>query len=175
MRLYLCHGQVLTATVRSDFAKRADNWFKSLGTTHELIQHRLSNHVVKLAILDTGLDGEHPFLIQKPFGMGWGEQIKGCISFDDAGTMNTDLSNVEWNAWSQSLRKALRDGTPLNNKQRSGYRDTDGHGTHCTGLLLQTAPNAHIYIAKVGSDRDNDPVAENIAKVSFDILQLTNR
>lgn len=156
--------------MRSDKAKQADNWFKYLRQTHALLQREPSNHVVKVAVLDTGLDGEHPFLTQKPFGMSWGEQIKGCISFDDAGIMNTDLSNTEWNEWSQNLRRALRGGSPLSNKQRSGYRDTDGHGTHCTGLLLQTAPNAHIYIAKVGSDRDNDPTIENVAKVRREAL-----
>jgi len=146
-------------------AKHTDNWFQNLKTTHTLLQRGTSNHFIKVAILDTGLDGEHPFLVQEPFGKGWGEQIKGCISFDEVGHMNTELSETEWSTWSRNLCEAFRKGRHLSNKERSGYRDTDGHGTHCTGLLLQIAPNAHIYIAKVGTDRDNDPVADHVAQV----------
>lgn len=146
-------------------AKLSDSWFENLKTTHKLLQRGSSNHFIKVAILDTGLDGEHPFLVQEPFGKGWGEQIKGCISFDEAGQMNTELSKTEWNTWVQNLRKAIREGRRLTNKERSGYRDTHGHGTHCTGILLQVAPNAHIYIAKIGSDENNDPEPDHITQV----------
>ena len=34
-----------------------------------------------------------------------------------------------------------------------GDQDLDRHGTHAAALLLQTAPNANIYIARVFKDR----------------------
>lgn len=33
--------------------------------------------------------------------------------------------------------------------QQSAEEDKEGHGTHAAGLILKTAPNAEIYVAKV--------------------------
>ena len=34
----------------------------------------------------------------------------------------------------------------------TGNIDVDGHGTHSTGLLLEVAPNAEIFVARVFED-----------------------
>ncbi|KAF2403490.1 subtilisin-like protein [Trichodelitschia bisporula] len=41
----------------------------------------------------------------------------------------------------------------------SGYRDIDGHGTYCAGLVFQIAPEADVFIAKVTppNTREADP------------------
>jgi hypothetical protein len=43
-------------------------------------------------------------------------------------------------------------------------RDQHGHGTHGTSVLMRTAPNAKIYIARVANDEGN-LIEENIATV----------
>lgn len=48
-----------------------------------------------------------------------------------------------------------------------GFVDIDGHGTHCAGIILQTAPKADLYIAKVGSGRNEPPKVQVIANVSL--------
>lgn len=54
------------------------------------------------------------------------------------------------------IRDALQKG---NIKKYKGFpealeplRDGHGHGTHCTSVLLRTAPNASLYIARVADD-----------------------
>lgn len=44
--------------------------------------------------------------------------------------------------------------------------DGFGHGTHVTALLLNVAPDAQIYVAKVAQD-ENIPSDHNIAEVSL--------
>lgn len=44
------------------------------------------------------------------------------------------------------------------------FRDSNGHGTHGTSVLLRTAPNSAIYIAKV-ADEDGKLIYDDIVKV----------
>jgi subtilisin family serine protease len=37
--------------------------------------------------------------------------------------------------------------------------DSFGHGTHIAGLLLELAPDAELYIAKIAEDHPSDPSA----------------
>jgi subtilisin family serine protease len=48
--------------------------------------------------------------------------------------------------------------------------DSFGHGTHVTKLILDVAPDAELYIAKVAKE-GNIPPDHNIAKVSLAELQ----
>lgn len=46
-------------------------------------------------------------------------------------------------------------------------KDLDGHGTHCTSLLLNNAPNAEIYAGRVfRKSRAEDSSAATLAEVS---------
>ena len=51
----------------------------------------------------------------------------------------------------------------VNNSNSS--EDSFGHGTHVTNLLLEVAPDAELYVAKVTED-GIIPTDHNIAKVS---------
>jgi len=81
---------------------------------------------VKIAVLDTGVDLNHP-------------DIRAC----------TDIIKAKLN-W-------LRDGA------NTTVPDLDGHGTFVTSLLLDYAPDADIYIAKIANREPANP--RIIAKV----------
>jgi subtilisin family serine protease len=49
---------------------------------------------------------------------------------------------------------------------QAGPEDLDGHGTHCTGILLKVAKNAQIYVARIAKD-DGLEYPEQIAQVSW--------
>jgi hypothetical protein len=55
--------------------------------------------------------------------------------------------------------------------------DTQGHGTHGASVLLRTAPNANLYIARV-TDQDGNLIYDEIPKVClishFGLLILGN-
>lgn len=120
---------------------------------HEIVGQAVqSDGTVKVCVLDTGFDGKDPFLTDAPWGeKNAGSRIKGCIWFDQDGTMHTE---------EQPPSAVLAKDCP-------GYQDNHGHGTHCAGLILQLAPFAHIYIAKVISGPNGTPVADYVAKVSL--------
>jgi subtilisin family serine protease len=99
---------------------------------------------VKVCILDTGFDGRHPFLLDTPFGKGLGRRIKGYIGFNDDG--NIFEEKRAWSDWKNDPQALAGDA----------YVDWDGHGTHCAGIVLQVAPEADIYIARIGRGRFDD-------------------
>lgn len=51
--------------------------------------------------------------------------------------------------------------------------DINGHGTHATHLLLDVAPNADVYIARIteGSGSELD-MAQRVAKVIFQMFDF---
>jgi hypothetical protein len=62
---------------------------------------------------------------------------KGCdVVYED--------QDIECRSW---LTTTEPEGVPFNPFDGNG--DTDGHGTHATGLLLDLAPHAAIYVARV--------------------------
>jgi subtilisin family serine protease len=146
---------------RSEDAKSADKWFAELQLTHNLLGGRaLTNQPVKIALLDSGIDGRHPFLYPKPFGKGWGARIRGWLDFDTHGK-ELIQHDSDWTTW---IKSALwSDDKDL----YQPYQDRDGHGTHCAGLILRVAPHAHLYVARVGAGRSCDPDPEIVAKVQY--------
>ncbi|KAI0103355.1 hypothetical protein GGR51DRAFT_524641 [Nemania sp. FL0031] len=84
---------------------------------------------IKIAILDTGVDLGH-------------EDIRGLVdeikdSRKSQGVYGKDQNPIK------SIKSFIGDdGT-----------DRLGHGTHVAGLVLQTAPDADVYIAKVSNDK----------------------
>ena len=106
---------------------------------------------VKICLIDTGLDGPHPFLVDAPWGeKDAGYRIKDCLWFDDQGILRTG------GPWSSRTPDIL------------GYMDEDGHGTHCAGSILRTACNANIYIARVVTGKGQNPSVRFVAEVSED-------
>ena len=56
------------------------------------------------------------------------------------------------------------------------WQDTHGHGTHVTRLLLETAPAAEIYVAKICTGKlINDEFMPGIAKVGLNLPLSHNR
>ena len=50
-------------------------------------------------------------------------------------------------------------------RSKKMVHDHNGHGTHIAGLLLDYAPDAELYIAKIAENKPSDPAT--IAKVSL--------
>ncbi|OCK74584.1 subtilisin-like protein [Lepidopterella palustris CBS 459.81] len=89
----------------------------------EFVQKHLQNRLqspVKIAILDTGVDLNHPDMDARD------NQIKG-----------------KYNWFNERFKKMVPDHV--------------GHGTHTAGLLLDYAPDAELYIAKIAEDKPSDP------------------
>jgi len=114
------------------------------------------NDDVKVAILDTGLDGKHPLLLPAPFGEDWGARVKDIISFDIHGNMIANRFRATSSEWQE---------VPWSQEGWDIYTDDDGHGTHVAGLVLQVAPNAEIYIAQVSRTRDQGLKPSTVQKV----------
>lgn len=117
-------------------------WSKSFKTLCRIyssrFQHTSTDKPVKVAILDTGVDQNHPDFQNprsKPKSDGTispvkGEEIqikriKACKNFCD------DREDAE------------------------DVTDIDGHGTHVAGIILQLAPRAELYIARVCQGDDS--------------------
>jgi hypothetical protein len=65
-------------------------------------------------------------------------------------------------------RKRIRKGWSPAGTSPEHFRDTYGHGTHVTRLLLEIAPLAEIYVAKVCEDKNLDESkVQDIVDVSF--------
>lgn len=80
---------------------------------------------IKIAILDTGVN------LPEGTDLTYGDQISECRSW---------LTTTE------------PEGVPFDGFDGNG--DTDGHGTHATGLLLDLAPRAAIYVARAFEGRN---------------------
>lgn len=103
-------------------AKLADAWFtRELKSVQEIIKKvRKNPNPVRVAIIDTGVDSQHP-VIQTAL---LAKQI------------------VDLKGFPQSL-------DPLNHAALDPYKDPRGHGTHGAHVLMQVAPHAKLYIARV--------------------------
>ncbi|KAK3176017.1 hypothetical protein OEA41_007339 [Lepraria neglecta] len=71
--------------------------------------------------------------------------------------LDTGISLPQVASWSYEDRllgfKSWLTSAPEDGDLTKGDQDLDGHGTHAAALLLQTAPNTDIYIARVFKDR----------------------
>jgi subtilisin family serine protease len=92
---------------------------------------------VRIAILDTGVDGNHPDIYSH-----W-KQIKKVRS------------------WVGEMAKTIYgDGEMSQKVIRRIHQDENGHGTHTTALVLKIAPTADIFIARIAK-KDEKLVKEN--------------
>ena len=123
--------------------KAQPGWFQRLESTQRLVaQGRKSGgHKIKIAILDTGIDIDHPqFHTQSDIDPSYGlyrDRIKHCKSF----------------VLGESADQAIL-----------------GHGTHSAALLLMLAPKAHIYVGKVVEEKTGDLNPEVVAEVSITLV-----
>ncbi|GAB7353914.1 hypothetical protein MBLNU459_g4260t2 [Dothideomycetes sp. NU459] len=108
-------------------AKQADDWFADLKKlVHPLLRNTPSPGEadrVKVAVLDTGAELPETFFLEHAQS-----PIRASRSWID--------------------KRAGRDGDPT-----AGYVDNDGHGTHAVGLLIDVAPCADVYVARVLESR----------------------
>lgn len=120
-------------------SKWADDWFQTLeSVVHPVIDENRKDDQkrVRIAILDTGVDISHP-------------KIRAA----------QDTNRIV------AYFPESADQTPdADSKFLDPLRDLHGHGTHGTSVLLRTAPNAAIYIAKV-ADEDGKLRNDDIVKV----------
>lgn len=92
---------------------------------------------VRIAILDSGIDHENPFLVE------------------DQQRTNPRLKEA---------RSFVR-GTEPHDTQ-----DEIGHGTHALGLLLQVAPGAEVYVARIARRETLGPnTYDDIAKARLSL------
>ena len=111
-----------------------------------------------MAILDTGIDGYHPFLLEKPWGNDWGKRIKGYASFKQDPTNPNKLVTFEEGPWTDWKNKKGRN--------QGAYLDRNGHGTSCASLILDVAPNADLYIARISDDENQQAIGDrHVAQV----------
>ncbi|KAK5992077.1 Subtilisin BL [Cladobotryum mycophilum] len=75
---------------------------------------------VKIAVLDTGIDQNHP-------------DVEACLE--------NIKGKYNW----------------LNENLKTSVHDRNGHGTFTAGLLLDYAPDAHLYIAKIAENAPSSP------------------
>ena len=98
---------------------------------------------VKIAILDTGLDGTLEEFQQQ------GVRIKA------------------YKSWVTTLNTPVQAESPLGLQRRfvrDNCKDEVGHGTHLTALILQTDPWADLYVARVTDQRS--PEEKVVAEVN---------
>ncbi len=125
----------LPVWIHSSRSFRADTWIADLKSAVD--KHTKKPHgylrgipAVKIAVLDTGIDSDHP-------------SIKGALKIKRIQMARSFVKN---------------DKSP---------EDRFGHGTHVTQLLLDVAPDAQLYVAKV-AEKETIPQDHNIAEVSFE-------
>ena len=125
-----------------------ERWLRELEErTHRLVgRNRNSSHAnVKIALLDSGIDGTHGFFQTRR------TRIKAFKS---------------WVA--ELVDESMVEGLSRRILARS-CRDVNGHGTHKAALILRVAPWADLYIGRVVEDKNNLEAA-NVATVCVSSL-----
>ncbi|KAI4244602.1 MAG: hypothetical protein L6R42_010413, partial [Xanthoria sp. 1 TBL-2021] len=95
---------------------------------------------VRIAILDTGIDLSHPHFDNSP-------EALSALEQQQSGPRRHRVKES----------KSFVGGA-------AGDRDNVGHGTHCAALLLELAPNADIYVARVCEERTKKLDPDVVAK-----------
>jgi subtilisin family serine protease len=122
--------------------KSADVWFEILESVHSVVrENRKDNQKrVRVAILDTGVDITHP-------------QIQATQCRINGYFLNS--TDIPPKSVSNSLELV---------------QDYHGHGTHVVSVLLRTAPDAAIFVAKV-TDNDGNLNYDQIVNVDSWLIE----
>jgi hypothetical protein len=130
----------------------ADAWFRRYKKTRRMLfppdnlDERSDMPMVKVAVIDTGIDESHPF-------------IKKWWIRPEPGNHDQDLKNIRYFDF---LGGADTEGAA---------KDNVGHGTHVSGIILQLAPFVELYIAKVFDGPSFDfRAASRVSKASKQTL-----
>jgi len=120
---------------------------------------------VKVAIFDTGIDATNGFIKTR-----WPINLTAAEN-QSLKAMNDEVEREKFWEVKEPLR---REEFPtfyydlLDNP--SAPEDNDGHGTHIAGLILRFAPNAHLYVYRIGNTRKtingDAKFADRVAAVS---------
>ena len=120
-----CHISPHKSKLTLSSAREADEWLDKLKLeVHPLIKREMVGSGTQVRIAILDTGLELPEDCQCIYS----DRIRECRSWLDA--------------------FGLEDGNP-----ETGNIDVDGHGTHSTGLLLEVAPNAEIFVARVFESR----------------------
>ena len=103
---------------------------------HPVIDENRKEKAVRIAILDTGVDFTHPQIQAARLA----KRIVAYFPESTEKNRHSEFNSAQF------------------------YQDSHGHGTHVTSVLLRTAPNARIYIAKV-TENDGTLRYDDIVKV----------
>lgn len=114
-------------------------WLDRFRETQSLVAQgrKPNNSRVKIAILDTGVDLGHPYFHDTP----------------------KDHPQIHPKDRVRECKSFVHGA--------SGDHDNVGHGTHCTALLLELAPNADVYVARVSEGGASNLDPEVVARVSL--------
>ena len=124
----------------------ADAWFRQLQEEcHEVFDREKRHSGVKIAILDTGIDGAHPcFQVARRRIQGyksWVAPAANCEARRDNGGLSSEV---------------LKDKC----------KDENGHGTHAAALLLEVDPWAQLYVARIAEGDRQDGIMIDVAHVT---------
>jgi subtilisin family serine protease len=135
---------LLTAEISS--SSDSDAWFREFENTKEIFKNGYPARI-KLAVLDTGINAEHPGICAK----NWSPKKDKKMFYYDATK------------------------GPLSMNDYHEPTDAVGHGTHIAGLILETAPSVELYVIRVFTSADISPQEQAdapkvVARVSFPVL-----
>jgi subtilisin family serine protease len=123
----------------------------------KLFPNAYEGRAVRIAVLDTGIDGDHPFNGDNPSGGGWARPRRG--------KNEKELSDLGYKDF--VLKTDVEPADPV---------DQDGHGTHVAGIILQFAPNVHLYVARIAetskSIGKDDKLPTRVAEVKSPTYQF---
>ncbi|KAB8698100.1 hypothetical protein FH972_026350 [Carpinus fangiana] len=129
----------------SNDVHRIDGWFRKLRRTHQLLfrpQAKKAIPALKIAILDTGIDGNLELF----------QSMKKIMA---------------WRDWTVGAKEETKLGQVSGRMIQQTCTDVDGHGTHLAALLLEVNPMAEIYVARIASKRDKSINPTHVAEVSL--------
>jgi hypothetical protein len=127
----------LSVALTRSRGEAADGWLRVIDQIRDdSFNARPARQRVKIAVLDTSIDHEHPFFQDD-------KRLPRIVAKES-------FFNIQD---PESVKDSPRD-----------TKDTHGHGTHIAGILLQVAPDADLYIGRVV--RGDDSIQDDALRIS---------
>ena len=124
-------GRILT---QSSQAPTRETLKRLQAVYSEHYQYNEDDAPVKIAVLDTGIDMDHPDF----------KQPRSKISARKLAARSRSRGEPNQEDRIKGRRNFCDDRI-----DESDVKDIDGHGTHVAGIILRLAPRAELYIARV--------------------------